>query len=127
MTVVDCEICGGSLPATLVEETTVATIAPMQAALCEVCQLVQDHTQPDGHCLECGDDVSPGYYIELEFGCGVEQLPGAIRGSLCADCAAAHAFRINYRGVENDDRASTEYTRLVDKQSQARKEMEEST
>jgi len=122
--VIQCDICGGELPAALVEETTAATIAPLEAAMCEVCQLVQDHTQPDGNCIECGDAVASGHYIEIEFPCGVADVPARVSGSLCGKCAADHAFRINYRSVENDEDAGEQYTDLVDKQAQARRKLE---
>ena len=125
MTVVECDICGGELPADMITTTTVATIDPLEADICEVCRLAQDHSQPDGHCIECGDAVDTGCYIEIEYPCGVADIPGRVCGSLCGECAADHAFRINYRGVENDEEASEQYTELVEKQSQARRELQE--
>jgi hypothetical protein len=116
-----CDICGGPNPPELLEQTTVRTIAPLQANLCPICRLIQDHSQPEDRCLECGDVVDTGCYIELEYPAGVEDLPARISGSLCGECAADHAFRINYRGVENDEEASERYTELVEKQSQARR------
>lgn len=122
-----CQICGGELPADLVETTTVATIDPIEASICGVCQLVQDHSQPEGHCMECGDVLDFGYYIEIEYPCGVGDFFGKVAGSLCGDCAARHAFQINSRGVENDEEASEQYTALVDKQAQARREIQETS
>lgn len=106
-----CDICGGDDRP--VERTTVATIAPLEADLCPVCAHVQDFEQPEDKCLQCGDDVDPGHYIEVEFPLGKTELPARISGHVCGECAGWVAYRVNYRGVENDEDAHAEYCRLI--------------
>lgn len=117
---VECEICGDEPPADLLEETTVATIAPMRATLCTVCQLVQDHTLPDDVCMECGDELDERFYIEIEYPCGVADLPARLAGNLCGDCAEVIGSQINYRGVQADDEAAQRFADLVDEQTDRR-------
>lgn len=59
--------------------------------------LVQTHDTDDGHCMQCGDAVSPGCYIEVEFPLGAAALPGRLAGQLCGDCAASVACNINHK------------------------------
>jgi len=117
---VACAICGAERPAELVEETTVATISPLEADICAICQLVQDHALADTVCMQCGADADPGFYIELEFPLGVTELPGKLTGGLCGDCAADIACRINYEGVDADPEAKEELTALIDEEADRR-------
>ena len=90
-----CDICDGNKPAEMIERTTVEPIAPLEADICRPCQRVQTHDADDGHCMQCGDAVSPGCYIEVEFPLGAAALPGRLAGQLCGDCAASVACGIN--------------------------------
>ncbi|MDS0284749.1 hypothetical protein [Haloarcula onubensis] len=119
-----CDICGGPKPPEMVDRTTVRTIDPMQADICAACQLVQDHSLPDDACMQCGETLDAGYYLELEFPLGAAGLPGRIAGSLCGDCAGWIACDINYEGLDADDETKTEFVDVVDEETDRLKELE---
>ncbi|MDS0220877.1 hypothetical protein NDI54_05850 [Haloarcula sp. S1AR25-5A] len=110
----ECDICGAAKPAGMVERTTVPPIAPLEADICAVCQFTQEHTQPDGVCMECGEPVDPGFSIELEYALGEADLPALKTGQLCGDCSSWVASDISHRGLMNDDEARETYRELVD-------------
>lgn len=76
-----CDVCDAEKPAEMAERTTVETIAALEADICRACQHVQDHEMGDGQCMQCGDDVSPGFYFEVKFPLGAAELPGMLGGS----------------------------------------------
>ena len=102
----ECAICGAAKPARMVERTTVAPIAPRDAATCRACQHVQNHTLGEGRCMQCGEAVSPGFAIELAFPLGAAALPGTLAGQLCGDCADALAGDITDAALAADEAAS---------------------
>jgi hypothetical protein len=119
-----CDICDAEKPAEMVERTTVETIAPLEADICRACQHVQNHDNGDGQCMQCGDDVSPGFYSEVEFPLGAAELPGMLAGQLCGDCAGWLATDINYNGIDAD--ASDQLTTIIDEETRRMNELEES-
>jgi len=121
-----CDICDAEKPAEMVERTTVETIAPLEADICRACQHVQNHENGDGQCMQCGDDVSPGFYFEVEFPLGAAELPGMLAGQLCGDCAGWVACDINYNGIDADEDASERLTDIIDEETQRMNELEES-
>lgn len=120
----ECDVCGGEKPAEMVERTTVAPIDPMEADICRACQHVQDHELEDGRCIQCGDDLSSEFYIEVHFELGPAELPGMIAGQLCGDCAGWVACDITYDGVRADDEAYEEHIEILDEETQRLKEIE---
>jgi len=108
----ECAICGEEKHA--VEWTTVDPIAPLEADICAVCQFVQNHALPDDVCMECGDPVESGFYIELEYPLGEADLPARTAGTLCGDCSAWIASDIAYRGVQADPGAKERFHELID-------------
>ena len=98
-----CDICDGDKPAGMVERTTIEPIAPLEADICRPCQRVQTHDTDDGHCMQCGDTVSPRCYAEVEFPLGAAALPGRLAGQLCGDCAASVACGINDNSSTDDE------------------------
>lgn len=108
-----CDVCGAEdRPA---ERTTVDTIAPLEADVCEVCQLVQDHSMADGRCAQCGDELDGvGFHLEIEFPLGAADLPANVVVDLCGDCAAWVGHHINYRGVQADEAAHARYLELIE-------------
>ncbi|WP_225336362.1 hypothetical protein [Halomicrobium urmianum] len=119
-----CDICDAEKPAEMVERTTVETIAPLEADICRACQHVQNHEMGDGQCMQCGDDVSPGFYFEVEFPLGAAGLPGMLAGQLCGDCAGWVACDINYNGIDADEDASDQLTTIIDEETRRMNELE---
>lgn len=113
-----CAVCGADKPASMVTQTTVAPIAPLQADICAVCQFVQDHALPDGVCDQCGDAVDPGFSIELEYPLGEAGLPAFRAGTLCGDCAAWIASDIAYRSVDADPESKQTFRDLIDAENE---------
>lgn len=107
----ECDVCGADDRP--VERTTAETSAPLEVDMCPVCAHVQGFEQPEGRCLQCGDAVDPGHYVEVEFPLGKAELPARIAGHLCGECAGWIGHRLNYHGVENDAEAHAEYCRLL--------------
>ncbi|PHQ45122.1 hypothetical protein DJ68_14570 [Halorubrum sp. C3] len=111
-----CEVCGGEKPAELIDHTTVETIAPLEADICQSCQHVQNHELPEDGCMKCGRDLEDSFYMEVEFPLGPEDLPARLSGSLCGDCAGWVGTEINYEAIDADEEAFQELIRLLDKQ-----------
>lgn len=119
-----CQICGGEKPVDMVDRTTVATIAPMEADICESCQLVQDHELPEDVCMKCGDDLDIGFSIEVEFPLGAADLPARIEGTLCGDCAGWVGCEINYEAVDADEDVFDELIATLDREQERLSETE---
>lgn len=119
-----CDICDVEKPAEMVKRTTVETIAPLEADICQTCQHVQNHDIGEGRCMKCGDEVSPGFYFEVEFPFGAVQLPGVLAGQLCKDCAGWVASDINYNGIDADEDASERLTAILDEEKRRLNELE---
>ncbi|ERH03260.1 MAG: hypothetical protein A07HR60_00958 [uncultured archaeon A07HR60] len=121
-----CDVCDAEKPAEMAERTTVETIAALEADICRACQHVQDHEMGDGQCMQCGDDVSPGFYFEVKFPLGAAELPGMLGGQLCEDCAGWVACDINYNGIDADEDASDHLTTILDEETRRMNELGES-
>lgn len=119
-----CAVCGAEKPADVVEQTTVAPIAPIEADICRACQHVQDHSLPRDACMKCGDALSPGFRIDIEYPLGSADLPGRLTGSLCGDCASWIACEIKYEAIDADEDAHSEYMELLDEEYELRSELE---
>ena len=111
-----CEVCGAEKPADLVDHTTVETIAPMEADICESCQHVHNHRLDDDVCMKCGSKTDgAGFYLELEYPLGAEDLPAKRAGGLCGECADWVGTEIAYEAIDADEAALQELVRLLDK------------
>ncbi|MGB9931552.1 hypothetical protein [Haloarcula amylolytica] len=119
-----CDVCGADKPASMVTQTTVAPIAPLEASICAVCEFVQDHALPDGVCDQCGDAVDPGFAFELEYPLGVAGLPALKTGQLCGDCAAWIASDIAYRSVDADPESKQTFRDLIEAENERLAELE---
>ncbi|MWG36595.1 hypothetical protein [Halomarina oriensis] len=119
-----CDVCDAEKPAGMVERTTVETIAPLEADICRACQHVQNHDNGDGQCMQCGDDVSPGFYFEVEFPLGAAELPGMLAGQLCGECAADMACDVNFSGVDADEDAHERLIEILDEETRRMNELE---
>jgi hypothetical protein len=124
---IECAICGGEKPADLIDETTVEPIEPMTADICRSCQIVQDHEPPEGVCMQCGDDVDPGFHIEVEYPLGAAGFLALKTGSLCGDCAGWVACDINYQGIGADEDAHDELLAALEEETEQLREMEVET
>lgn len=100
-----CQICDEAKPADAVEQRSPASIAPMEAMVCDTCQVIEDHQREDDACMACGEPVETGFYLELEHPVGADEVPGFLTARLCGDCAGETAHRLKYRGVENSNAA----------------------
>lgn len=110
-----CDVCGAEKHPSLLDETSVATIAPMEATVCKACQHVQDHELPEDCCMQCGDSIGTGFYLEVEFPLGAAALPGFMSGTLCGECASWIACDINYDGVSADEDAHERHLELIER------------
>ncbi|WP_136690053.1 hypothetical protein [Halorhabdus amylolytica] len=120
----ECEVCGAEKLPEMVDHTTVAPIAPLEADICRACQLVQDHDLPEGVCMQCGDPVETGFPIELEFPLGPADLPGRLTGILCGDCAGWIACDINYDAIDADEEAHEAFIEVLEKKREREAELE---
>lgn len=117
----ECDVCGGEKPAPMVERTTVKPIEPVEADICETCQLVQNHGFPDDACMQCGAALPDGgHYIEVEYPLGAADLPARLAGSLCGECAGWIGCDLQYEGLRADDDASEEFVAIQDREDDYR-------
>ena len=119
-----CDICGAEKPASMVTQTTVGPIAPLEASICAVCRFVQDHTLPDGVCDQCGDAVDSGFAIELEYPLGEAGLPAFKARALCGDCVAWITSDIAYRSVDADPESKQTFRDLVEVENERLADLE---
>lgn len=119
----ECDVCGGEKPAEMVERTTVETARAIEADVCLACQFVQNHELEDGRCMQCGDEIPSGFYLEVHFPLGPAELPGMIAGQLCGDCAGWVACDINYDAVDADEGASEKLVEILDEETRRMKEL----